>query len=130
MGYRSEVKSIIYGTEDEMREFKEACFDLYNQVREEYATEVRTFTIKDKAFIYLDADYTKWYDEYEEVQHWNDLLDMAREAGLNTEFVRIGESSEGDIEVDYTGDDNLSYLTPRCTIDVGFSYYGDQVEGD
>jgi len=130
VGYRSEVKSLIYGTAEEIAEFKAATFDLYNQVREEYGDEVRTFNIKDRHFIYLDADYTKWYDEYEEVQHWNDLLDFAKEFGLCTEFVRVGESSDGDIEQDYSGQNNLNYLTPTCTIDVGFSYDGDQVRGD
>jgi hypothetical protein len=130
MGYRSEVKSLIYGTEQEIADFKAATFELYSQVRDEYGDEVQAFNIKERHFIYLDADYTKWYDEFEEVQHWNELLDKAKNAGLCTEFVRVGESSDGDIEQDYSGDNNLIYLTPRCTIDVGFSYDGDQVKGD
>lgn len=130
MGYRSEVKSIIYGSEQEMKDFKESASDLYKQVREENDEEVRTFQIADRHFIYLSADYTKWYDEYDEVQHWNDLLQLAKEAGLCTEFVRVGESGNGDIEQDYSGANNMNYLTPKCTIDVGFSYYSDLKEGD
>lgn len=122
MGYRSEVKSVIYGTPDEMDAFKLAVFDLYNRVREEYGDEVKTLASDYRAFIYLDAPYTKWYDEYEEVQDWQQLLELAEEAGLNTEFVRVGESSEGDIEAEYYGDDNINYLEPMTKIDVGFAY--------
>jgi hypothetical protein len=122
MGYRSEVKSIIYSNEKEIEAFKLAHFELYNQICEEYGSEVTTFNKDGRSFIYLNADYTKWYDEYDEVQHWNSLLDLAQCDGLNTEFVRIGESSEGDIEQDYYGDNNLNYLSPRITIDVGFDY--------
>lgn len=124
MGYRSEVKSCIYGEPSEMAKFKEAVFDLYNQVVEDFGNSLRTIKLDDtRELLYLDNDYAKWYDEFDEVQRWNELLELAVEANLNTEFVRVGEDSEGDIETDYTGDKNMNYLQPMTKIDVGFSYY-------
>ena len=56
------------------------------------------------------------------MRRWHEFLDIANDVGLNTEFVRVGESSDGDIEQDYHGKSNLYYLTPRVSIDVGFEY--------
>lgn len=123
MGYRSEVKGIIYGTEQELKDFKEACFDLYNQVREEYGDEITDESNDKFKLIYLNAPYTKWYDEYEEVQHWNQLYDLAQEAGLNTEFARAGEE-RGDIEVDYSGETCEYYLEVVQRIDAHFNRAG------
>lgn len=122
MGYRSEVKSVIYGEPREVQLFKEACFDLYNQICEDYGDEVTTLSSPTRAFIYLNANYTKWYDEFDEVRRWHEFLDIANDVGLNTEFVRVGESSDGDIEQDYHGKNNLCYLSPKVSIDVGFEY--------
>jgi hypothetical protein len=122
MGYRSEVKSVIYGGKDDIAKFKEVFFNEYNQLAEDFATEMTTIESGERAFIYLNADYVKWYDEYEETQRWQAFLILAQDIGLATEFVRVGESSEGDIEQDYGGEGCLYYLTPRTTIDVGFNY--------
>jgi hypothetical protein len=124
MGYRSEVKSVIYGNKDDVSKFKELFFNEYNQLVEDFATELTSFDRGDRTFIYLDADYIKWYDEHEETQRWHAFLILAQDLGLATEFVRVGESSEGDIEQDYSGEDCLNYLTPRLSIDVGFNYQG------
>lgn len=122
MGYRSEVKSIIYGQADKVEAFLLDNADLYNQLKEDFEQELSRFTRDTRLFIYLDCNYSKWYDEYEDVQRWHDLLDKAADAGLCTEFVRIGEASDGDIEQIYRGEENLNFLTPRVTIDVGFNY--------
>ena len=124
MGYRSEVKSVIYGSKDDVAKFKEIFFNEYNQLVEDFPSELTTIERGERAFIYLDADYVKWYDEYEETQRWQAFLILAQNVGLATEFVRVGESSEGDIEQDYGGEGCLNYLTPRTTIDVGFNYQG------
>lgn len=123
MGYRSEVKSIIYGTAEDMQKFKEVYFNEYNQLQEDFGRDLSCFDREERAFIYLDCDYSKWYPEYESVQRWHDFLKLAADAGLCTEFVRIGEDSEGDIETEYKGANCLYYLTPKLSIDVGFSYY-------
>jgi len=124
MGYRSEVKSVIYGNKNDVSKFKELFFNEYNQLVEDFASELTSFDRGDRTFIYLDADYVKWYDEFEEVQRWHAFLTLAQDLGLATEFVRVGESSEGDIEQDYGGEGCHYYLTPRLSIDVGFKYQG------
>jgi hypothetical protein len=124
MGYRSDVKSVIYGSKDDVTKFKEVYFNEYNQLAEDFATELTSFDRGDRTFIYLDADYIKWYDEYEETQRWQAFLILAQDLGLATEFVRVGESSDGDIEQEYGGEGCLYYLTPRLSIDVGFNYQG------
>lgn len=124
MGYRSEVKSVIYGEPREVQLLKEACFDLYNQITEAFGDALRQVNLSDDvSMIYLDCDYIKWYDDDEDVQRWHEFLDIASDVGLNTEFVRVGESSDGDIEQHFEGKNNRYYLTPKVSIDVGFNYY-------
>lgn len=122
MGYRSEVKSIIYGDATKVEDFLRDNAETFNQLKEDFPTELSRFTRDTRLFIYLDCNYSKWYDEYEDVQRWHDFIEKAAEAGLCTEFVRIGEASDGDIEQMYRGEKNLNFLTPRVTIDVGFNY--------
>lgn len=119
MGYRSEVKGLIYGTADEMEAFKLACFDLYNQVREDFGDEITDESNDKFKLLYLNAPYTKWYDEYEEVQRWSELYDLARDAGLNVEFMRAGEE-QGDVEVDNSGESCEYYLEMVQRVDAHF----------
>jgi len=120
MGYRSEVKGLIYGTKEEMQAFKESIFDLYNQVREDFANEITDETNSEFELLYLNSPYTKWYDEYEEVQRWEEFYYLASQFGLNTEFIRIGESSEGDIETFNDGDNCKYYLELVQRVDANF----------
>lgn len=121
MGYRSEVKSLIYGTASQLGNFIDANHDLYKKVREDFNGSIKDMVKKyrdnkDLSIIYLKDDYTKWYDEYEEVQRWHELLDLAEQAGLSVEFIRIGESSEGDIEVYQSGNECVYYLETEMKI--------------
>jgi hypothetical protein len=104
MGYRSEVKSLIYGTPEEMKIFKESVFDLYNQVREDFDTDLTDHNNGKYEILYLNLSYMKWYDEYEEVQRWDELYQLADNFGLATEFCRAGEE-QGDVEVYNSGHD-------------------------
>ena len=94
MGYRSEVKSIIYGDATKVEDFLRDNAETFNQLKEDFPTELSRFTRDTRLFIYLDCNYSKWYDEYEDVQRWHDFIEKAAEAGLCTEFVRIGEASD------------------------------------
>jgi len=120
MGYRSEVKGLIYGTKEEMQAFKESIFNLYNQVREDFTNEITDETNSDFELLYLNSPYTKWYDGYEEVQRWEEFYSLADEFGLNTEFIRIGESSEGDIETFNGGANCKYYLELVQRVDANF----------
>lgn len=122
MGYRSEVKSVIYGTPEAVDNFMTNCEFELDQLKEDFGDEIKIILSDSRKFIFLACDYTKWYDSYAHVQHWHELLVLANDAKLSTEFVRAGEDSEGDIEQEYNGVDNMCYLSPVITIDVGFSY--------
>jgi hypothetical protein len=125
MGYRSEVKSCIYDAPEVMDKFMADNAELYTKLTEDFGSQMRTLKMGDRRkIIYLDCEYSKWYDEFGDVQRWHEFLRIAVEADLNTEFVRVGEDSEGDIESDYTGDDCMNYLEPMTKIDVGFGYDG------
>jgi len=123
MGYRSEVKSLIYGTAEEMKEFKMACFDLYNQVREDFGNDLTDEKNDKYEILYLNLSYMKWYNEYEEVQRWDEFYQLADEFGLATEFCRVGEEM-GDVE-DYNSGNNGGrceyYLEVVQRIDAHFN---------
>jgi hypothetical protein len=122
MGYRSEVKSVIYGEPEAVDKFMALNVNALTKIKEDFGNQVRALKGNRRKFIYLDCEYSKWYDEFDEVQRWHEFLELADTAGLNTEFVRVGEDSEGDIETDYRGDDCMNYLEPMTKIDVGFNY--------
>lgn len=119
MGYRSEVKSLVYGEPAAMAKFKSDNAELIEQLAEDFGSDLTQFNNGSYELIYLDLSYSKWYDSYSEVMRWNNLLNLAIEAELITEFVRIGEDSAGDIETDYTGDAEF-YLETACTINANF----------
>lgn len=119
MGYRSEVKSLVYGEPAAMAKFMADNAELIEALEADFGKDL-THTKNDVyEIIFLDLSYSKWYDSYSEVIRWNNLLNLATEAELMTEFVRIGEDSAGDIETDYTGDAEF-YLETVCTINANF----------
>jgi hypothetical protein len=119
MGYRSEVKSLVYGSYDDMAKFKTDNAELIEQLAEDFGFDVKQWAIGKYEMIYLSLNYTKWYDSYTEVIRWNNLLTLANEAELMTEFVRIGEEA-GDIEQEYSQTDCEYYLETVSTINANF----------
>jgi hypothetical protein len=119
MGYRSEVKSLIYGSYDEMAKFKADNAELCEQLVEDFGNNIEQLNNGDYEIIYLDLSYSKWYDSYSEVIRWGNLLSLANEAELMTEFVRIGEEA-GDIEQEYSQTDCEYYLETVSTINANF----------
>ena len=49
----------------------------------------------------------KWYDDFKDVQHWEQLLEEAEQMGLEYEFARCGEEMD-DNETRYS--DDADYL--------------------
>lgn len=124
MGYRSQVRGVIYGEPDKLQAFitkamLEGCSALthfaddlrrYRSVRRIYDHEAtalqqpnhnggRTLQFKLVPIEVLDlrGDDWKWYEDYPDVRAWHDLMAEAPEFGLNYEFMRIGEET-ADIE--------------------------------
>jgi hypothetical protein len=120
VGYRSEVKSLVYGTSEQMAKFMADNDELIEALRNDFGNQLNFLaTNADYELIYLDLSYSKWYDSYAEVIRWNNLLTLANEAELMTEFVRIGEEA-GDIEQEYSQTDCEYYLETVCTINANF----------
>ena len=119
MGYRSEVKSLVYGEVEAMAKFKAENAELIEQLAEDFGENIEQINNGHYDIIYLNLAYSKWYDSYAEVKRWNNLLYIARDTEIMTEFVRIGEDSEGDIESDYQGNVEY-YLQTECHIVANF----------
>lgn len=108
MGYRSEVKSVIYQTEKEFDKF-------YEDNKEEidyFQDAFRSLSIATKGqykVLFLNCYDVKWYDVFPEVQAWHKFLAKAEAAGMFYEFVRLGED-DSDVEIDYGTNDSGNYI--------------------
>ena len=119
MGYRSEVKSLVYGEPEAMAKFMADNAELIEQLAEDFGSDLTQVNNGSYELIYLDCAYSKWYDSFSEVIRWNNLLSLANEAELMTEFVRIGEEA-GDIEQEYSQTECEYYLETVSTINANF----------
>ncbi len=119
MGYRSEVRCLIYGEPEKMnafiithqlilsssifRDFKENLirYSIKVDVLPNDDRKTRTLQVLD-----LHGDDWKWYEAYEDVQAWMSFMKDASNMELNYEFIRIGEGGgdQQDIEVDRTSE--------------------------
>ena len=122
MGYRSDVKALIYplGGEHNLLEydklkllFNTTFQDVFTAWGEDY------FSWNDKhRVLEFDANSVKWYDSYPEVQMFVKFLAEVRDLGYEYEFLRIGEEVE-DTESDSSGDAE-NYMYVERTIQVNF----------
>lgn len=124
MGYRSDVKSVIYGDKATLD-----AFIVSTKLR--HAGETLDWIIANcevhellgnEAVLLLQVDNVKWYPEYPETELWDTLCTEAVERGLCWEFVRIGEEYE-DIEYEAGAPDHLrttGLLSVHRSIAVNF----------
>ena len=120
MGYRSDVKALIYpaGGEhnllnyDKLKTLMNTTFkDVYDYWQDPY------FTWDDKhRVLKFDANSIKWYDGYPEVEQFGKFLSDIQELEYEYEIIRVGEE-DTDIEYDSTGDAQ-GYLSVSRTIEV------------
>ena len=111
MGYQSQVQSLIYGPADQVWALYTAEKLRGNEALVGWFAGCIKHWVNpgDSGFIQLNITHVKWYSEYPEVEAWEVLLEEAAKRGLCTEFVRVGEGADNDIESRYTGDD-VEYL--------------------
>jgi hypothetical protein len=138
MGYRSQVRSLIYGDPAlicalvaadaltgkggiALNNFGDSLkrYSFTTSVYDNEATNAqkpdanggRNLIYRDVEFQCLDlcGDFWKWYPDYPDVMAWENLLIRAAEMGLNTEFVRIGEEDD-DVEIRRDLPDEGDYL--------------------
>lgn len=123
MGYRSQVRSLIFGSPEKLDVFittntlitqhpalkKETGFKenlkRYSVEIEIYNSETSSFDKKIIHVLDLYGDSWKWYEGYGDVQAWTNLTEQAQEFGLDHEFLRIGEETN-DIEHTSTSDND------------------------
>ena len=107
MGYRSQVKSVVYQTNDKFVKFANDYVDEIEYLTQEFY--ISYGTKGDYKVLYIDFDEIKWYDSFPEVIAWKAFLAKAKEEGLHYEFVRLGED-DSDVEIDYGTNDSENYI--------------------
>jgi len=119
MGYRSDVRSVIYGPPDKMAAFVFAMRldQRFKQIFEHFAENLTTKTYRLNAkdgpitVLELDGQGWKWYPSYEEVALWHDFLHEVDKDdtwdGLEYEFIRVGEEAD---DVQRESSDNPEFL--------------------
>jgi hypothetical protein len=122
MGYRSDVKAIIYplGGDQNLLEYDKLKL-LFNTTFQDVFTawgeDYFSWDDNHRALIF-DANSVKWYDSYPEVQKFIKFLADVHELGYEYEFMRIGEEDD-DVETDRTGDAE-GYMYVSRSIEVQF----------
>jgi len=133
MGYRSQVRSCIYSDDAELFEafiagrkliddpvFRdENWFNDSLEYPEKIYKNMEGELIQTIKILALHGDDWKWYDEYEYVNAWHKLLKDAEVAGLNYEFVRVGEE-DGDIQYECGGENVEHFLSTYTSINVDY----------
>lgn len=127
MGYRSQVRSLIYGEPDKICALYAAQALTGGKVFSDYfADELKRYRIDRDVYgedgqrtievevIDYTGDSVKWYAGYHDVQAWEQLLSDAAEMGLCTEFIRVGEEHD-DIECRFRVDDGGDHYLSTST---------------
>jgi hypothetical protein len=125
MGYRSEVAILVYGEPYAFDKHYQEYFspEVIEAKEIEWVmpkTVIRTevFEGKPRLMFKFHADYIKWYvPEYKDVTHLDNFWRTAAEAGLNVEFMRIGEEYD-DIDTESYGDEQRYYLGFNRSIEM------------
>lgn len=130
MGYRSEVKCIIYGSPEVLDSFiakhvmqgNKFLSELSDHItyglitRTWYHNDGKRDEVQNKIMDFHGSQF-KWYDEFEDVQGLNQLMDDIDENyedTLDFEFVRVGEDYK-DIETK-SSTHCYGYIYPSTTI--------------
>jgi len=122
MGYRSDVKALIYPVSgehnllnyDKLKTLMNTTFkDVFDAWNDEY------FKWNDEhRVLEFSADSIKWYDGYPDVARFTRFLNEVQELEYEYEFIRLGEDMD-DVEDDSTGDSE-GYLYVSRSIEVVF----------
>ena len=127
MGYRSQVRCIIYGTKDNLDAYiTEASLITGSPVFREFKESLTRYTTTvyysrlngpEKEIIHvldLYGDDWKWYEDYPNVQAWIKFMEESEEADLQYEFIRVGENND-DIER-HSSEENEGLLSVSVSI--------------
>jgi hypothetical protein len=117
MGYRSEVKSLIYGNNEKVAKFISNNNGLIEALKEDFIDDIHIIEKPMQTFIFLSLEYAKWYEGYSDASRWNELLNLSDNAGLMYEFVRVGEEIN-DIEYQHSQTECECILQVVTTIEA------------
>lgn len=116
MGYRSNVRCLIYGEPDVVQAFWTKHKMMGNTALLNWSESIKRYRLRynnhDRSVIDLTAESWKWYDTYDDVLAWQSLLaaidsDHANEVyELSYEFARIGDD---DADIEYRATENCVY---------------------
>lgn len=120
MGYRSDVHGLIYDKDEgKMSGFVMAAS--LKGIWPRIERLVRVTRIKAGGIVYhaivLKQDSIKWYDEYDEVQAWGDLLRVASLMNVEYEFTKIGENPDDIYYNDSYNNSGLMYVSRQIVAD-------------
>ena len=115
MGYRSEVRSLIYGPPDKVQAFWVKHKLLNNPALEGFGQDLSRYDVDSGdgvSVIDLWGDSWKWYEDYPDVAGWMAMLheiddELPGTEELNYEFARVGEDYN-DVVFD-TGGQGVEY---------------------
>jgi hypothetical protein len=121
MGYRSEVKALIYPASGDQNllqyeQLKTLMNTTFKDVYEAWGDDYFTWDDKHRV-LKFSAESVKWYESYPDVAKFSPFLDEVHKLDYEYEFIRVGEDMD-DIEDDSTGDAE-GYLYVQRTIEVG-----------
>lgn len=122
MGYRSDVKALIYplGGEHNLLEYdklKTLMNTTFKDVFEAWGEDYFSWNDKHRV-LEFNANSVKWYESYPDVALFTPFLDEVHKLGYEYEFMRIGED-DNDVESMSSGDaENFMYV--ERTIQVSF----------
>lgn len=115
MGYRSNVRAVVYGTEEAMKKLIIDERGRENSIFDTFEDTLTIIQLDGVNALELNEFDVKWYDDYPEIKIWDKFLDRLDELisdgeELNYEFIRLGEDSD-DSEERRSGDSIEWYLT-------------------
>ena len=122
MGYRSDVKALIYpqGGEHNLLNYDKLKLIMnttFKDVWDYWSDDYFKWDDKHRALVF-DANSVKWYESYPEVAKFTQFLQQVHELEYEFEFIRLGEEDD-DVEADSSGDSE-GYLYVSRSIEVSF----------
>ena len=121
MGYRSDVKALVYpntGTEEQVEAQYAMLKTLMNTTFAKIMEDEGAYlTFNDHAMrLEFAVEDVKWYPSYPDVQQFERFLEDVAELGYSYEFMRIGEEDE-DVERKTGGKDPQYEISLHRTIE-------------
>jgi len=121
MGYRSDVKALVYplGGADNLLNYDKLKLLMNTTFKDLYESWSDDFDWNDKHRVLMfDANSVKWYESYDEVKNFTVFLDDVQKLGYEYEFMRIGED-DTDVE-SMTSSNAERFLYVQRSIEVSF----------